>query len=516
MRAQAYPHPTGSIQLIQTHISFVLLAGDHVYKIKKPVNFGFLNFSTLSRRLYYCRKEVQLNSRLCSDTYLGVVPIRGSASGHVVNGPGETVEYAVHMRRLPADRMMDHLLDRDEVTPAMLESVARKLAAFHDTAETSPRIAKYGDWAIRYNQRENEDQWSPYIGRTITPEQDRILRAYTEAFFARKADVLQRRVQEQRIRRVHADLRSDAVCFVNGICIFDCVEFSSRINLLDVARDTGFLEMDLEYRGRPDLAKAFIDHYVQVARDPEHREVLDFYAMYSACVRGKVESFLLDQPEVPDQLKKAAAKAAKRYFDLACRYAASLPPAVMAITCGLPGTGKSSLAAELASTGFEVLSSDIVRKELTGVGPSEHRYEDYRAGIYSTDFTARTYTALLDRARTRLEAGQSVVLDASFLRRADRRAARRLARDAGAQFACLYLQLDDDTARRRIKHRAKTGDSPSDALWHIYTAQKRRFQKPTEIPPERLIKLDASSTIATQAKAAQAALHVISPLSVTI
>ena len=404
LRAQAYPHPTGSIQLIQTHISFVLLAGDHVYKVKKAVNFGFLNFSTLSRRRYYCRKEVQLNSRLCSDTYLGVVPICRSAFGHSIEGPGETVEYAVHMRRLPADRMMDQLLDRDEVTNDMVEAVACKLAAFHAVAETSPRIARYGDWAIRYNQRENEDQWAPYIGRTVTPEQDRILRAYTEAFFARKADVLDHRVREQRIRRVHADLRSDAVCFVNGICIFDCVEFSSRINLLDVARDTGFLEMDLEYRGRPELAKAFIDHYVQVAGDPEHREVLNFYAMYSACVRGKVESFLLDQPEVPDQLKKAAAKAARRYFDLACRYAASLPPAVLAITCGLPGTGKSSLAAELAPAGFELISSDVVRKELTGVNPSEHRYEDYRAGIYSTDITARTYTALLERARAHLEA----------------------------------------------------------------------------------------------------------------
>jgi hypothetical protein len=409
--------------------------------------------------------------------------------------------------------MMDRLLEHDEVTPAMIEAVADKLAAFHATAETSPRIASYGDWAIRYNQRENEHQWAPYVGRTITPEQDRILRAYSEAFFARKAGVLARRVQEQRIRRVHADLRSDAICMDNGICIFDCVEFSSRINLLDVARDTGFLQMDLEFRGHPDLARVFSERYMRVGEDPQHREVLDFYAMYSACVRGKVESFLLDLPEVPEAVKKNAAKAARRYFDLACKYARSLPPAMLVITCGLPGTGKSSLAHELAPGGFDVISSDVVRKELTGVEPAEHRYEAFRAGIYATDVTARTYEALLDRASTCLEAGRSVILDASFLRRPDRRAARRLARVAGAQFACLYLEIDDDTARKRIAQRAAAGDNPSDALWHVYRGQKRRFQKPTEIPPDRLITLNASTSIRTQAQDTRASLRALSPLS---
>jgi predicted kinase len=418
------------------------------------------------------------------------------------------------MRRLPEERMMHHLLARDEVTPEMVEELARKLAAFHAGAETSPRIARYGDWAIRYNQRENEGQWAPYIGRVLSAEQDRILRAYSEAFFARKADVLKRRVEQLRICRVHADLRSDAVCFTNGICVYDCVEFSRRISLLDVARDVGFLEMDLRERGRQDLGRAFVDAYVEVSKDEDLRAILDFYAMYSASVRGKVKAFLLDLPEIPEKEKRRAKSVASRYFELAVEYARELPPAMLVMMCGLPATGKSSLAKEIARrTGFEVISSDVVRKEMAGISPEEHRYEEYRGGIYSADATALTYDALLDRARPLLLAGQSVILDASFLRRDQRRAAGRLARETGAQFACVYLAARDAEIRRRIERRVREGTDPSDARWEIYREQKRRFQRPSEVPGVRRITAEVSRTVATQATGVVEALRSISPLS---
>ena len=306
----AYPHPVDRVELLQTHISYVLLAGEHVYKVKKPVDFGFLDFSTLGKRRYYCRREVLLNARLCPDTYLGVSRIRQREGRITMDGAGTVIEYAVHMRRLPGERMMDRLLESGEVTKAMVRALAERLAEFHARAETSRRIAEYGDWAIRFNWRENVKQWEPYIARTISQEQDRILRAYGEAFFVRRAEILQRRVEEMRIRRVHADLRSDAVCFTDGICIFDCVEFSNRLSLLDITRDVGFLAMDLDYRERTDLAAAFVDHYVEISGDAELPQLLDFYACYSACVRGKVESFLLDEPEVPPRERRAAARAA--------------------------------------------------------------------------------------------------------------------------------------------------------------------------------------------------------------
>lgn len=341
-----------------------------------------------------------------------------------------------------------------------------------------------------------------------------MLRAYGEAFFARKAEVLGRRVDELRIRRVHADLRSDAVCFVDGVCIFDCVEFSRRISVLDVARDVGFLSMDLDYRGRSDLARAFVDRYVELSGDTDLLEIVDFFAAYSACVRGKVEAFLLDQPEVAEAQKRRARAAARRYFALACRYAASLPPALLVITCGLTATGKSTVARRLAGlTGMEVVSSDVVRKRLAGLAPAERRFEPFQRGIYSPEFTQRTYAELLDETRPLLRAGRSVILDASYLRRQHRRAAARLAAEEGAQFACLEFRASDEAVRRRLARRLREGGDPSDARWEIYAAQKRRFQRPGEVPPERLIVVDTATPLASEVRAALRRLRALSPLS---
>jgi predicted kinase len=325
------------------------------------------------------------------------------------------------------------------------------------------------------------------VGQTLTAEQDQILRCFGEAFFARKRAVLVRRVAELRIRECHSDLRSDAVCFTDGVCIFDCVEFSRRIRVVDVARDVGFLAMDLEYRGHQKLAHAFVGDYMRLSRDKDLAEVISFYKIYNACVRAKVEGLLIGEAEVPKSKRRAARSAARRYFDLACRYAAGLPPAMLIITCGLAGTGKSTVAQSIAErTGFTVISSDMVRKESAGLAPQEHRYEAFGKGIYSADVTERTYADLLERARPLIMAGRSVILDASFIRRSHRKAATRLAKDTGAQFACVLLDAPAEAVRSRLKRRVARGAGPSDARWETYVAQKRRFQRPSELPTERL------------------------------
>ena len=512
----AYPHPVPSVELRQTHISYVFLAGEYVYKVKKAVNFGFLDYSTLGKRRYYCNREVKLNRRLCADTYLGVVPIRESGGRFAVDGKqGRTAEYAVKMHRLPQERMLDTLIERGEATTGMVEAVAERLVPFHETTDSSPGIARYGDWAIRYNHRENVDQWTPYVDRTLSEKEHRILVAYGEAFFARKADVLRRRVEEQRIRRTHADLRSDAVCVQDGICIFDCVEFNRRISLLDVARDVGFLEMDLRYRDRPDLAEAFTRRYEKLADDPDLAEVLPFYAYYSACVRGKVENFLLDPPEIPAKEKRAAARRAKRYFDLAIEYAKTLPPALLVITYGLSASGKSALAGELATQmQAQVISSDVARKKMLGIMPEERAGDAYRAGIYTADVTERTYAALFEQARALLMDGRSVILDASFLKRKHRRAGMRLARETGAQFACVEVRAAEADVRRRMRKRAASGKGPSDADWEIYRQQKRRAERPSEVPRERMIQVDTSKAAKSQLREVVRQLREISPLSV--
>lgn len=515
LRPEAYPHSTGRIKLVQTHISYVLLAGDFVYKIKKPLDFGFLDYSTLGKRLYNCRQEVILNSRLCSGVYLGVEQIRETPEGIRVGGRnGRIVEYAVKMRRLPEDRMMHRLLEAGKVTPGMIRRVADRVAEFHAKAETSKRIAEYGGWAIRYAWDENIEQWQPYVGQTITPEQDRILTAYGEAFFARNRDLLARRVKERRIRDGHSDLRSDAVVIENGICIMDCVEFNRRIRWVDVTRDVGFLAMDLDYRGHPELGGAFVRRYVRTSGDDAVNDLIDFYKAYNACVRGKVDGFRLSQPEIPEPEKQAARRAAKRYFELACRYAESLPPAMLVITCGLPATGKSTIARDVAdSAGMAYHSSDIVRKEIAGLDAKEHRYEKYGRGLYGDKARERVYKALLERARDDLEGGRSAVLDASYIRRDHRKAAQALAREAGAQFAVLHTTAGEGLVRERLDRRVRKGADPSDARWVIYTGQKRRFQRPTEVEPMRLIEVNSGRPAKSQLKTARDGLRRISPLS---
>ncbi len=514
LRPDAYLHPVQRVELRQTHISFVLLAGEYAYKVKKAVNFGFLDYSTLAKRRFYCQQEVSLNSRLCSGTYLGVVPVREEAGRVRMGGSGRTIEYAVQMRRLPAERMMDRLLAEGKVTEEMVRNLARVLADFHGRAETNARIAATGLKGIRYAWEENFRQWQPFIGQTISPEQDAALRAFGRRFFARKGAFLAARADGGRVRDCHGDLRSDSVCFVDGLCIYDCIEFNRRFRYTDVAGDVGFLAMDLDYRGHPELARAFVDEYVRASGDAGLLEVIDFFKCYRAAVRGKVEGFLLAQAEVPAAEKRRARAAAKRYFDLACQYARAHAPPLLLITCGLSATGKSTLARALGQKiGAEVISSDVVRKRLAGLEPTQRREEPFGRGIYGPEFTERTYAALLDAARRALDAGRPAILDATYLRRTHRRQARRLAEELGAEFACVYLRAEDALVRRRIEKRLREGADPSDAGWSVYVRQKRRFQRPSEVPAERLITVDAARPVAAQVRAVLDALRRLSPHS---
>ncbi|MBI1884822.1 MAG: AAA family ATPase [Chloroflexi bacterium] len=499
----AYPHPVDGVELIQTHISYVFLAGDYVYKVKKPVDFRFLDYSTLRKRLYYCHQEVRLNSRLCPDTYLGVVAIREQGGAVRVEGPGRVLEYAMKMRRLPQERMLDRLLATGEADRTMVERLAERLARFHAGSESSPRIARYGDWAIRFAWRENFQQWADFVGETLTAEQDRLLRSYVRHFLRRNRDLMRRRRDTLRIRDCHGDLRSDSVCLVDGVCIYDRIEFSRRLRYTDVAGDVGFLAMDLEYRGRPDLAGALVARYGDASGDRELLRVLDFYRCYRACVRGKVEGFRLRQPEAGAREKRQALQAARRYFALACRYGERDRP-LLIIMCGLTATGKSTLAQALSDElGVEVVSSDLVRKELAGVGPSERRFEPFGRGIYASRFSDRTYRALLRRAEGVLAGGGDAIVDASFARRRHRAWAKRTAERQGARFLCVECRAGDATVRQRLEERLRQGGDPSDARWEIYVGQKAIFEAVDELSPEEHVIIDSQWRLGQQVDAIQ-------------
>jgi aminoglycoside phosphotransferase family enzyme len=316
-----YPEAPQRVEVEQTQMSVVLLAGEYVYKVKKPVDLGYLDYTTLERRRFYCQREVELNRRLCPEAYLGVVAITESKGRPVWDGEGRPIEYAVKMRRLPRDAMMDVLLIDDRVTPQMITGVVQRLERFHREAETNPTISAFGSIeTITRNTGENFEQTAPYIGRTISQEEYEHIREYTEAFIERNAPLFRRRMDNGRIRDCHGDLHAAHICFTDNICIYDCIEFNDRFRYGDVASEVAFLAMDLDRYGRADLSQTFVDTYVKESKDEEMLTLLNFYKCYRAYVRGKVGGFKLDDPLISDEEKDKTLATAKRYFELAESY----------------------------------------------------------------------------------------------------------------------------------------------------------------------------------------------------
>lgn len=319
--AGAYPHKPKAIELVQTQISFVFLAGNYVYKVKKPVDFGFLDFTTLEKRRFYCNQEVILNRRLCPRVYLGVVPITREGKNFKVEGNGRAVEYAVKMLPLPYQRMMDRMLQRDEVTPKMLETVAGRLVDFHRQAELSEDLAKIGGIeTVARNAEENFTQVESYVNQTATREQYDRIKHYNDSFLKKNAALFAKRIKDGRIRDCHGDLHAAHICFIDGLCIYDCIEFNDRFRYIDVASEVAFLAMDLDFHRHPELAKQFVKAYVKASGDSELLKLLDFYKCYRACVRGKVEGFKLNDPHISEDQKTKILITARRYFELAESY----------------------------------------------------------------------------------------------------------------------------------------------------------------------------------------------------
>jgi aminoglycoside phosphotransferase family enzyme len=326
LRPEAFPHPAEDIVLHETHISWVILAGPFAYKVKKPVNLGFLDFTTRERRRADCDDEVRLNRRLCPDVYLGVVDIVERDGAYVVGGPGTPVEPAVWMRRLPEQGMLPRLLARGAVGVPVIRQIARQLAAFHAAAATGPGVDEYGDVAtIQANWDENFAQLARFIGPTIPKAPHARIVQFVSRFLSEQREVLVQRATEGRIREGHGDLHAASIC-VEGrrIHLFDCLEFEPRFRCSDVAAEVAFLAMDLDHSGRADLAAEFVDEYVRRSGDEGLRTVLDFYKCYRAYVRGKVRCLRLDQPGLSAEERSRVESEAQAYFELGWAYAGGL------------------------------------------------------------------------------------------------------------------------------------------------------------------------------------------------
>ena len=316
-----YPDLPRSIQFIETHISLLFLTGHYVYKVKKPVNFCFLDFTTLDKRKHFCEEEVRLNRRLSPNIYLGIVEITQNKGEILWEGSGEVVEYAVKMKQIPEDLLMDKLLEKGQVHANMIEAVADKLVDFYSTAVTNDFINSFArPERVKQDTDENFDQTGKYRGVTLPENVHRDIQNRTNEFFRSKQEIFYQRIASGRIRDCHGDLRLEHIFWGKEISIFDCIEFNERFRYTDVAADLAFLDMDLDYHERGDLSGHLIDSYIEKSGDTTLKEVLDFYKCYRAYVRGKVESFRLDDPNIPEQEKKEAQKRAQQYFNLAYRY----------------------------------------------------------------------------------------------------------------------------------------------------------------------------------------------------
>lgn len=322
MKPESYGHPADEVQLIQTHISYVLIAGDFVYKFKKPMNFGFLDFSTLAKRAHYCLQEISLNRRLCPEIYLERVSVTRAAGTYQLNGDGEIVEYGVKMRRLKEEQMMGRVLAAGALTPTHLDLIVDTLVPFYESAEVNDQIRSYGRAeAVAVNVVENFEQTESFVdGPALSREQFSSIRTYA-------LDVLQqeerfnKRIEDERIRDCHGDLYSANICLDDKVYIFDCIEFNDRFRYSDVAGDIGFLAMDLDFHKLDDLADHFVARYVEQSGDQGLLDLIAFYKCYRAYVRGKINLFTAADPGVDPATATGCTEQAKRYFQLAQRYA---------------------------------------------------------------------------------------------------------------------------------------------------------------------------------------------------
>ncbi|KTB47448.1 AAA family ATPase [Dehalogenimonas alkenigignens] len=470
------------VKLVQTQMSFVLLTGKHAYKIRKPVNLGYVDYTALEKRRLFSEKEVVLNRRMCPDAYLGVVPVTNQDGQISLSGSGEVVDYAVKMRQLPESGMMDRRLRDWTLDAAMIEAVAGKVAAFHAAAGTGGEIDKFGSLdSIRRNIDENFEQTRPYIGRALSQKQFDRLKTFFASFLKGHAGIFARRVIEGRIRDCHGDLHAAHICFTDsGICVFDCIEFNDRFRHGDTASEVAFLAMDLDRAGRADLRQAFVFEYLKQSGDTGLCHLLRFYQSYRAHVRAKVACFKLDDPFVPAAEKAVELDKARGYFDLAVSYTRHGPR--LFITSGVTGCGKSAVATELARRqGLWYISSDITRKKLAGLPAAEPAGDAIGRGLYSPEMTEKTYASMMAEADAALAMWHGVIIDATFLRRADRDKAAALAAKHHAEYVVLDCQLPEDELKKRLERR-QTEVTVSDGTWEIYLSQKTKMEPVTEIP----------------------------------
>ena len=484
MDPSIYPEPTTAVEVRETHISLVFLTDQYAYKIKKPVDLGFLDYSSLEQRRQLCEQEVALNRRLSADVYLDVMPISQHGSRYRFCNAGPIVEYAVKMRRLPDDATLEAQLRHGAGAAATLTELARRLAAFHDAHPvplTSPPSI-YGTHAqVRADWRENFDQTTDAIGQTLSASQYAGIQQAVTGFLSRRQAWFDERHAAGRVRDCHGDLRAEHIYPEAGsLQIIDCIEFNPQFRYIDVASEVAFLAMDLERLGFAAHADDFARDYVEASGDVTLYRLLDFYRCYRAYVRGKVRSFLLQEASRRREAPRLR-RDAETCFTLSSRYAQRLNRPRLIMTTGLIGVGKSTIGQGVAAAlDLRLFSSDRLRKERAGLAPETPQHVDFGAGLYSASTSAATYDALADLACSALQQGDSVLLDAAFSKRAQRARMQGVAAELGAECYVLDCVAPEAVIHERLAQRLRTPGHVSDGRGEIFEQFKQQYE-PVEI-----------------------------------
>lgn len=483
-----YPHETQSpINVIQTHISFVVLTGQYAYKIKKPVDLGFLDFTTLEQRQHYCQEEVRLNQEFSPTLYLKVVPIFGQ-NGHFSldnpNNEGSIVEYAVLMRQFSQDDLLINVFERGEIDLEFVERLGTRIARIHQNAVVVDSRGNYGSAdAMAASVQMNFEPIQHFSDTLIPSERFDSLRTYLEQYIKENTHVFEQRVANKCIRECHGDLHLSNICiYIDSIELFDRIEFNNEFKNIDRMYDIAFLLMDLRYRGKPDLANRLMNTYLELSGDYRGAQLLPFYQSVRALIRAEVALLLSTDTELADTDQAVAREEGIRYFEYALG-ATQVGPGQLFVTCGPSGTGKSTIARSLALHLDAIhIRSDAVRKHLSGVGLTERNRD-----IYTDDWNSATYSELIDLGTMLVEKGNNVVLDATFARRSLRNALIDSAGSKNQQVTFIQCTVPLAIRKSRV---AKRQSDVSDATEQLITGSPTEFEEFTDAEQARRILLD--------------------------
>ncbi len=470
---RCYPHAVENLHVAETHISWIVLTGPFAYKVKKPVDLGFLDFRTLEARRFYCEEELRLNRRLAPDLYLEVVAITGGTDRPCVGGTGTAIEYAVKMRQFREADLLDRVQARGELLPAHIDMLARTIATFHETCDRAPAGGPYGSpESVLEPARQNFVQMAQLPSEPADLERLGRLRSWSEAQGDALRGIFAARQRDGFVRECHGDLHLGNVFLENGVPrLFDCIEFNPNLRWIDVMNEVAFLVMDLHHRDHPDLARRFLNDYLEYTGDYSGLAALPYYLVYRAMVRAKVVLIRSAQPRVSAEERRLDLVEYRRFLRLADGFSAGRPLWV-AIAHGLSGSGKSFFAQRLLEACDAIrVRSDVERKRLGGLAPGQASLSPLAAGLYTADATRRTYERLSALAAAVLDAGWPVIADATFLERPQRDLLRRVASDRGVPFRILDFQAPEALLRERVARRSRQGGDASEATLSVLERQ---------------------------------------------